>query len=296
MYSSMKVLSIMNHKGGVSKTTLSKLVSEWAVRKDLRVLGIDIDPQANFSSRFIEMVEEDGRPSCPPIHPEFDPNDPDWEELPSPPPGYWSIAQLFRLGYVEPYKTRYETMEFIPSHRTELMELLLDVRKADIEEALIRVLRDVLSDPFYEERYQLIVIDTPPQVSPITAAAARAATHLLIPSQMHEDSLRGMISMAELWRSENLSRSEDDELRLVGILPTIFDKRASDQRANLEELQNHPVLSKYLLPQPMSYMTTYRSSSTTYAEPKSLFDLWENNRCRQEAVEICDEIIKRIFA
>ena len=291
----MRVLSIMNHKGGVGKTTLSKLISEWGVRQGLRVLGVDMDPQANFSSRFIEMVEEDGRPSAPPTHPAFDPNDEDWDALPTPPPGYWSIAQLFRLGYVEPYPTRHEKMMFIPSHRTELTDLLLEVRKADIEDALVRVLVDVLKDDYYTENFDLVVIDTPPQVSPITAAAARAATHLLIPTMMHEDSLRGMISMAELWRSENLSRA-DNELKLVGVLPTLYDRRASDQRANMEELQQHQVMSPYLLKQPMSHMTTYRSSNTTYAEPKSLFDLSEKNRCRQEAVTICDEILQRTMA
>ncbi|MEA3413566.1 MAG: ParA family protein [Pseudomonadota bacterium] len=291
----MRVLSIMNHKGGVGKTTLSKLISEWAVRQDLRVLGVDMDPQANFSTRFIDMIEEDGRPSSPPVHPDFDPDDREWQDLHTPPPGYWSIAQLFRLGYVEPYATRFEKMMFVPSHRTELTDLLLEVRKADIEDALVRVLQDVLDDEFYAENFDLAVIDTPPQVSPITAAAARAATHVLIPTMMHEDSLRGMISMAELWRSENLSRA-NRELKLVGVLPTLYDKRASDQRANLEELQGHAMLSPYLLEQPMSHMTTYRSSSTTYAEPKSLFDLSEKNRCRQEAESICDEILRRTMA
>lgn len=291
----MNVLSIMNHKGGVGKTTLSKLISEWGVRQGLRVLGIDMDPQANFSTRFIEMIEEDGRPSVPPIHPDFDPDDPDWDELPAPPPGFWSIAQLFRLGYVEPYPTLYENMMFIPSHRTELTDLLLEVKKADIEDALVRVLKDVLDDEYYAQLFDLVVVDTPPQVSPITAAAARAATHLLIPTMMHEDSLRGMISMAELWRSENLSRT-DNEVKLVGLLPTLYDRRAADQRANLEELQHHQMLSGYLLPQPMSHMTTYRSSSSTYAEPKSLFDLSEKNRCRQEATVICEEIFRRIMA
>ena len=50
----MKVVSIINYKGGVGKTTLSaNLVA--GISKKKRVLAIDLDPQANLTFSFISI-------------------------------------------------------------------------------------------------------------------------------------------------------------------------------------------------------------------------------------------------
>ena len=48
----MKVISIANQKGGVGKTTTSYALVYGLMKKGYRVLGIDLDPQANFSFCF----------------------------------------------------------------------------------------------------------------------------------------------------------------------------------------------------------------------------------------------------
>ncbi len=48
----MKVVSVMNHKGGVGKTTLSaNLIA--GISEKRRVLGIELDHQANLAFSFI---------------------------------------------------------------------------------------------------------------------------------------------------------------------------------------------------------------------------------------------------
>lgn len=290
-YTHLKVLTISNHKGGVAKTTLSKLLTEFSVRKGIRVLGIDIDPQCNFSARFVQMESEGG---APPPHPDFNPNDPMWDDLPYAPPGYWSIAEFFRLGYAEPYPTDYPNLRFVPSHKKELTGFLEQVEKNNIEEAVIDHMRAMLALDFYQEEFDLAIIDTPPQTSALTASAARAATHLLIPTEMQEDSVAGMIDMAQLWQAENQTRV-GEKLQLVGIIPTKYDTQSAAQRRTLESLSRNPVLGDKLIQPPMRYLQTYANSSSTYANPRSLFDMHESTPARVEAEAFCQVIFERIF-
>lgn len=290
-YSHLKVLTISNHKGGVAKTTLSKLLTEYSVRTGKRVLGIDIDPQCNFSARFVQMESDGG---APPQHPNFDPTDPAWDDLAYAPPGYWSIAEFFRLGYVEPYPTDNPNLHFIPSHKKELTTFLEQVERNSIQEAVVEHMRAMLSMEYYQEEFDLVIIDTPPQTSALTASAARAATHLLIPTEMQEDSVAGMADMAQLWQAENQTR-QHEKLHLVGILATKYDPQSAAQRRTLEQLTLNPVLGSKLIQPPMRYLQTYANSSATYANPRSLFEMHEGTSARIEAEEFCQVIYERIF-
>lgn len=290
-YSHLKVLTISNHKGGVAKTTLSKMLTEYSVRYGKRVLGIDIDPQCNFSARFVQMESDGG---APPQHPSFDPTDPAWDDLAYAPPGYWSIAEFFRLGYVEPYPTDNPNLHFIPSHKKELTTFLEQVERNSIQEAVIEHMRAMLSMEYYQEEFDLVIIDTPPQTSALTASAARAATHLLIPTEMQEDSVAGMADMAQLWQAENQTR-QHEKLQLVGILATKYDPQSAAQRRTLEQLSLNPVLGDRLIQPPMRYLQTYANSSATYANPRSLFEMHESTPARVEAEEFCRVIYERIF-
>ena len=77
----MKVIAVLQNKGGVGKTTVAKLLAEFFAKKNRRVLGVDLDPQCNFSARFLEMVlypiDPDGK--LPTIHPDYNDNE---DELP----------------------------------------------------------------------------------------------------------------------------------------------------------------------------------------------------------------------
>lgn len=290
-YKNLKVITIANHKGGVAKSTLSKILSEYFVRQGKRVLGIDVDPQCNFSMRFVEMNTETYTPI---VHPEFDGKDPLWDELPSPPPGYWSVAQFYRLGYVVPYPTQYENMKFIPSSKLELVDFLEKVEKSALEEVVINHMRDMLSMDYYQEEFDVVIIDNPPQISALTASTARAATHILIPTEMQEDSVNGMADTSLLWQTENQYR-QNDELKLIGILPTKYDKKSARQRRVLEQLKSNEVLGKHIIEPPMRYLHTYATSSATFADPGSIFELNESNVALQETQQFCDYIYKKVF-
>lgn len=51
------VVSIINLKGGVGKTTIVALLARYAASKGLRVLAVDIDPQSNLSQALMTENE-----------------------------------------------------------------------------------------------------------------------------------------------------------------------------------------------------------------------------------------------
>lgn len=287
----MKILAIMNHKGGVGKTTVTRLASEHFARSGKRVLGIDTDPQCNYSARFLDMTRDPGtRSLAPPPHPDFKPQNETWASFPSAPPGYWSIAQLYSLGYIEPYPTRLKKLSIIPSHSDDLKTFLGEVETAHIENQVINHLKTILSDHYFALNFDLIIIDTPTQVSALTRSVLHAATHLLIPTQLHPNSIEGMMDMAQAWQLERACRSTDNPLTITGILPTRYNPHAAQQQQLLRSLSQIDGTRRYLLPA-MRHMTTYETASATY-ESKSLFDLHPANPCRKNATQVFNAIKK----
>jgi len=90
----MKIIAFVNNKGGVGKTTCSKIMAEYLSKvKKMSVLGINFDPQCNFSHQYLQMEIDPVAPEglIPPIHPDYNPEDVDdveWE-------GRSSIAEIF---------------------------------------------------------------------------------------------------------------------------------------------------------------------------------------------------------
>ena len=241
----MKVVAFVNNKGGVGKTTCSRTMAEYFSKEmGLRTLGIDFDPQCNFSNRFIQMeidtVSREGR--TPPIHPLYDPSDPDdadWD-------GRSSIAGIFYGQGVIPYPTYIEKLDLAPAYGERLLAAEA-VRKDEVVEKVHKRLAEFLNSEDVREAYDVVVIDTAPSKGPLTLSVIRAATHIIIPTVMEEQVIEGVYGMMQLWMQESLRRTKDNPLHLVGILPTLFKNTTSLHNQMLESLKENPELSAYLV-------------------------------------------------
>ena len=54
----MKTIAIVNQKGEVGKTTISAILLSFLPKKNLKVLGVDVDPQANLSIIFLKNLPD----------------------------------------------------------------------------------------------------------------------------------------------------------------------------------------------------------------------------------------------
>lgn len=285
-----KIVVNATHKGGEGKTTNSIMLAEYAVLvKHLKTLIIDMDPQANFSGRYIAMEYDPAYKGgkIPGLHPDYEPEvDIDWD-------GRSSIANIFYGEEVIPYPTSLLNLELLPAHSIKLQEAEA-VTKNEIVEKVHVQLKKFLELSDVQKSYDIIIIDTPPSKGPLTVAAIKAATHVVIPTQMEQFSIEGIYGMLQLWKQESYYRSRENPIELVGILPNqVRDIKLHKQF--LEGLRKMKGVADYVMPHVIKKRAVYTEILVENARPKSIFDLPITNIARQEYEAACSYIMERVI-
>lgn len=288
----MQIIAFVNNKGGVGKTTCSKLMAEYLSKiKKLRTLCIDFDPQCNFSHQYLPMEIDPAAPEglMPPIHPDYDPDDTedDWD-------GRSSIAEIFYGQGIIPYPTYVDKLDISPGHAEKLLAAEA-VRRSEVVDKVHKQLSQFLNSADVRAAYDAVVIDTAPSKGPLTVSVIKAATHIVIPSVMEEQPVQGIYGMLQLWMQESLMRDKNRPLQLIGILPNMF-KQTRLHKDILYSLQNNPAISKYILPVKFSQRIVFAEVDAADAMPRSIFDFQEQHVAKNEAIEVCSYLAERIFA
>jgi len=287
----MKVLAVVNNKGGVGKTTISRILAEYFAKvKKENVLTIDMDPQANFSNRFLKMEidEYQAEGKIPPIHPDYDSNDVEednWD-------GRSSITGIFFGEPIYPYPTYIENLDLLPAHSSRLL-LAEAVTREEVVEKVYNQLAKFLDLDDVKSFYSKIIIDTAPSKGPLTISVIRAATDILIPSLMEPQPIEGIYGMLHLWKSESLRRSLDNPLNLIGVLPNSFVKRGIVHKDHLDSLKAE--IPEHVLENVIGRRLIYSEVDAKDAVPPSIFDYPDSNLAKQEIMAVCQEIEFRMM-
>lgn len=159
------VASVINLKGGVGKTTVVALLARHAARKSLKVLAVDLDPQANLSQAL--MDEDDYKdfmgnkePSIVELFNGYRPPSPT-QSAPAP------------LGQVSREVGHRGNLSLIPS-RFDFSDNLISSIRVD-ERVLARYIAEEMGDK------DLVLIDCAPTESILTRTAYHASRYVLVP-------------------------------------------------------------------------------------------------------------------
>ena len=204
----MKIVAIANQKGGVGKTTTAVNLGVALAEKKLRVLLIDLDPQANATSA-LGMQEVEGESIYEPL-----------------------LAGVSIADKILP--TRLENMFIIPSD--------LDLAGAEIEIARmpnhLTRLATTLSTFRSDETFDLVLLDCPPSLGILMTNALAAADEILTPIQCEYFALEGLVKIVRVVEQVRDSGA-NDRIEIGGIVMTMFDSRTNLSEQVVNEVRQH---------------------------------------------------------
>ncbi len=201
----MKILSIVNQKGGVGKTTTTINLAACLTKMKRRVLLVDLDPQSN-------ATRGSGTDSA---SIKYSIND----------------VLLDRHNIDEAIMTSNDGFDLLPA-TPELTESEVNLISKDNREFTLKNKLSKVSG-----NYDYILMDCPPSLNILTVNALVCSTGVLIPVQCEFYALQGL---SELINTINqIQSSSNESLKIEGILRTMFDSRNNLSNDVSEQLNQY---------------------------------------------------------
>jgi chromosome partitioning protein len=201
-----RVISVVNQKGGVGKTTTALNLAAGIALAEHKVLLVDLDPQGNATTG-LGISKEGLHPTV--YHSLLDSTPIEVATLATDVPGLWLVPANIDLVGAE--------VEIVSLGRRE------------------RRLAEALSET--RNRFDCVIIDCPPSLGLLTLNALSAADSALIPVQCEYYAMEGL---AHLLRTVQIVRERfNPRLGIEGIVLTMFDGRTSVASQVRREVQLH---------------------------------------------------------
>ena len=185
-----KIIAVLNHKGGVGKTTTTINLAAALQQKKKRVLLIDMDGQANLTESCGRSIEEER-----------------------------TVDGARKGEYTLPVFELENGLSVVPS----CLDLSATESELINEPGRELILKGLIAKLLETRKFDYILIDCPPSLGLLTLNALTSADFLIIPVQAQFLAMRGMAKITNVVGI--VKERLNPNLNIGGIVITQFDKR-----------------------------------------------------------------------
>ena len=247
-----KIIAVLNHKGGVGKTTTTINLAAALQQKKKRVLAIDMDGQANLTESFGLSIEEER-----------------------------TVYGAMKGEYPLPLVKTAGGLSVVPA--------CLDLSAAESE--LINepgrelILKGLIAKLPESQKFDYILIDCPPSLGLLTLNALTAADYLIIPVQAQFLAMRGMAKLMNVIAT--VRERLNPNLGIGGIVITQFDRRKTLNKS-VSELINDSFCDKVF----KTVIRDNVALAEAPIKGKNIFEYNKNSNGAKDYMSLAQEALK----
>lgn len=205
------IISVVNQKGGVGKTTTTVNLAAALAKRDKRVLVVDLDPQRNCTTTLNQGQQYEG-PSI---------NDLIYFTVSGLP---FTIQNFIRYNDVE-------RVEYIPA--TPMLASAPNILAQDKDSYMM--LRRLLHIPELVNKYDFILIDCKPSLDLLVGNALVASDRVIVPVKPDDYAIDGFLDLRNT--IDGICDRYNESLYIDGVLITLVKARRNLEKQMIESLR-----------------------------------------------------------
>ena len=251
-----KILSLVNQKGGVGKTTSSVNIAVSMAAAEIRTLLIDFDPQANATTGVSNLIKKNN-------HTIYD--------------------VLMRGTDINKalIPTQFDHLDVIISEN-DLVGAEIELVNVMAREYQLKSLIKKL-----KRKYEYIIVDCPPSLGLLTINALAASNAVLIPIQCEYYALEGLGQLLNTIRL--VQKHINPKLSIAGVLLTMYDSRLNLSKEVADEVREY---FEDKLFNTVIHRNVRLGEAPSFGKPALLYDA--NSTGSQNYLSLVEELLNRV--